>query len=351
MAELAIVIADLALASKGASHGECHAASCQVGPSWKRPEVPNDDEAQKGPKRPCVRPAPGRAVSGTIEEELAGKDCDSICGTSCHISWQFVMASERMFMKCDQVISVCGILGYCIWILRLDYQQASSIAGDSQVHATHAVHAKLLGHKFWAVLLGRSRHIVSTCLHTGVKPSADASMPQAGEDTVQPASEQEAGVPHVAAGDEVGSLAVDIKSTQGGTDMTNPQDAADQGIPEAGDAANGVALSDHQTATPEPASAGADPVSTATAAVEAASELPTQAASNSGAMEQELAVPVVPVEAADGHQSSAGSEAVAVGKGPKAKALLHVDAANKHASLIDVPIQSDVAVPMDEDVT
>lgn len=295
-----------------------------------------------------MRPAPGRAVSGTIEEELAGKDCDSICGTSCHISWKFVMASEHMFMKCDQVISVCGILGYCIWILCLDYQQAPSIAGDHRFIPRMLFMPKLLGHKFWAVLLGRYRHIVSTCLHTGVKPSADASMPQAGEDAVQPASEQEAGVPHVAAGDEVGSLAVDIKSTQGGTDVTNPQDAADQGIPEAGDAANGVALSDHQTATPEPASAGADPVSTAAAAVEAASELPTQAA-YSGAMEQEPAVPVVPVEAADGHQSSAGSEAVAVGKGHKAKA--HVDAANKHACSTDVPVPSDVAVPMDEDVT
>lgn len=54
---------------------------CQVGRGWKRPEVPNDDEAQKGPKKPCVRPASGRAVSGTMEDELAGKDSDNKCHT------------------------------------------------------------------------------------------------------------------------------------------------------------------------------------------------------------------------------------------------------------------------------
>lgn len=55
---------------------------CQVGRGWKRPEVPHDDEPQKGPKKPCVRPASGRAASGTMEDELAGKDSASICNTS-----------------------------------------------------------------------------------------------------------------------------------------------------------------------------------------------------------------------------------------------------------------------------
>ena len=75
-------------------------------------------------------------------------------------------------------------------------------------------------------------------------------MPQAlpsGEDVVQEAP----GVAHDEGGKEEGSVAVDISPTQKGTDRTTLEEGLDLGPPEAGDAANGVDVTDDQAAKPE----------------------------------------------------------------------------------------------------
>lgn len=180
-------------------------------------------------------------------------------------------------------------------------------------------------------------------LHTGVKPSADASMPQAhpsGEGTVQAVP----GVSHNEAGKEEGSPAVDTKIAQEGTDGTKPEEVVGQGPPEAGDAANGVEMSDEQLVKTEPDSTGPDcAVSTATAHVEPASKSPTQAAAHSGATGQ-AAVPLILVEPAD-QGLPAGIKSVALSTAAEAKT--HGEAASQD----DVSVQNDVAVPMDEDRT
>lgn len=54
------------------------AALCQVGPEWKSPVIPktkSDDrqQQQQDPKKIGGKVTPGRAVSGVMEDELAGK--------------------------------------------------------------------------------------------------------------------------------------------------------------------------------------------------------------------------------------------------------------------------------------
>lgn len=180
-------------------------------------------------------------------------------------------------------------------------------------------------------------------LHTGVKPSADASMPQAhpsGEDTVQAAP----GLSHDEAGKEEGSLAMDTKNTQEGTDGIKSEEDVDQGPPEAGDATNCVGMPDEQLAKPELSSVGADfAVSTATGLVEPASKLRTQAAAHPDATVQ-AAEPLIPVEAAD-QSLPAGIKSVALSTA--AEAETHGDAASQN----DVSVQNDVAEPMDQDRT
>lgn len=55
------------------------AALLQVGPNWTRPVLPKDPKDEQlqgqGYKRVGGKVTPGRAVSGAMEDELAGKIC------------------------------------------------------------------------------------------------------------------------------------------------------------------------------------------------------------------------------------------------------------------------------------
>ena len=201
-------------------------------------------------------------------------------------------------------------------------------------------------------------------LHTGVKPSADASMAQAqpsGEDTVQAAPGQEAGVASADTGKELVGLSVERNNTQENADVAKSQDVDPQGTSVAGGAADGVPMTEDQTAKPDPATADAEPYRPSSHAAaaddyEAAGTLPAQATSDPGPAEQQPATSAIPAEAAAKQRLLAGTKSEAASEPAKNDAGTEVseitaqaDEASKNAAQAHLQAQNDVTVPMDED--
>ena len=207
-------------------------------------------------------------------------------------------------------------------------------------------------------------------MHTGVKPSADASMTQAqplGEDTLHIATDQEAGADDTNTGKVVDDPSVDRENRAETPNATNSETAADEGTSEAGKAAPSVALPDDQPAKPDPATADDDRTVPSPTIAPAGStrELSAQATFDheAGTVKHQPSTSAIIGEAASeqslpaGAKSGAGIEAVKSATASEAVKLetgvseitSEHDAASKDAGQAESNTQQDAAVAMDED--
>lgn len=206
-------------------------------------------------------------------------------------------------------------------------------------------------------------------LHTGVKPSADASMTQAqplGEDTLQIATGQDAGVDNINTGQVVDGPCVDRENTQE-TSNAIKSETADEATAEAGDAAPSVALPGDQPAKPNPSTAHNNPTVplSTQAAAEPAGELaaPANPDPEADTVKQQPSGPAIAGEAASeqslpaGAMSGAGTETT---KSATASTAVKFETevpeikehdASKDAVQAESNTQQDAAVLMDEDRT
>lgn len=196
------------------------------------------------------------------------------------------------------------------------------------------------------------------CLLAGVKPSGDTSTAPAqplGEDTVQTATDREAGGADTTTGRQIDDASVDEKNIQEGSKATEPGKAADQGMSEAGDAAVAVALTGDEPAKLDSTTTDAVPTG---AAAEPAGKLPVQATSEpEPAIEQQQPAVSATADEATGDQSlTAGAQSRAVTEAAKSEAVSGVTetkaeggAAGKDAVLAESQATQDIAVPMDQD--
>lgn len=376
-----ITVADLG------AHHDAAAALLQVGPNWTRPVLPKDPKDEQlqvqGFKRVGGKVTPGRAVSGAMEDELAGKICSHVnVDTMSPQAWTGEGGGGGCPFPTNNLLTVMlntshnfrisdplrALLATYNMLLTLLPKQPSVVQvfdtltnPSSSCHGFYTCSGQLL-------FCGARIQINIMCclddlkvLHVGVKPSADASAAPAqplGEDTVQTATDQEAAGADTTTGRQVGDASVDEKKPHEGPNVTEPGKAADQGMSEAGDAAVGVALTGDQPVQLDSATTNAVPSSTV-AAAESAGNLPVEAPSDPEAgIEKQQAVSATVDEAAGDQIVPAGAQSGAVTESAKSEAVSGVaetkaegGAASRDAVLAESQVQQDIAVPMDQDRT